>query len=268
MRVASLPMYDLPEVSAALDDLWDGLARHFRREGLTDVPDKIVHQRPVRDLWDDPNLWLSQCCGYDLVSLYGSRLQPLATPHFAAPECKGADYASVIIVTDGCKATDVLDMRGAVCVINGPQPHSGMNALRGLVAPVSSAGRFFSKVKESGSHIASLGMLRRGEADVAAIDCVTYALLRRYRPQALSGTHKLGRTYRAPGIPYVTHWSKADDTVARVRNAIFQAFADPMLAGVRQALLLKDVEELPTKAYRRITEFEELAARNGYARLN
>ena len=32
MGVASLPMYDLPEVSAALDALWAGIARHLRRE--------------------------------------------------------------------------------------------------------------------------------------------------------------------------------------------------------------------------------------------
>ncbi len=141
MRVASLPMYDLPEVSRVLDDFWDGLRRHFQRQGLTDVPDNIVHRRPVRELWDDPDLWLSQCCGYDLVSDYDGTLVPLATPHFCAPECDGADYASVIIVTDTCQATDVLNMRDAVCVINGPQSHSGMNSLRALVAPVSSAGR-------------------------------------------------------------------------------------------------------------------------------
>ena len=261
-------MYDMPEVSAALDDWWDGLARHFRREGLTDVPDTIVRQRTVRDLWDDTDLWFSQCCGYDLVSHYGGKLQPLATPHFSAPECKGADYSSVIIVAADCKAADVLDMFDAICVINGQQSHSGMNALRGLVAPVSHAGRFFSQIKESGSHAASLHMLQRAEADVAAIDCVTYALLKRYRPQALHGTRKLGRTYRAPGIPYVAREMTDDDTIRRMCNAIFQAFADPTLAAVREALLLKDVEKVTASQYRRIVEFEDLAAHHGYHRLN
>ena len=113
MPVASMPMYDLPEVRTALDEFWRGLARHFRREGLSDIPDTILHGRPVRGLWADPDIWFSQCCGYDLVSQFGSRLRPLATPHFSAPECKGADYASVVIVPDDCKADDVLEMRDA-----------------------------------------------------------------------------------------------------------------------------------------------------------
>src|SRR6185312_8107473 len=33
MAVASLPMYDLPELRAATDAWWKGLARAFRREG-------------------------------------------------------------------------------------------------------------------------------------------------------------------------------------------------------------------------------------------
>ena len=151
-----------------------------------------------------------------------------------------------------------------ICVINGPHSHSGMNAIRALVAPVSRAGRFFSRIKESGSHTASLSVLQRGDADVAAIDCVTYALLKRYRPRALSGLRKLGRTYRAPGIPYVTHWMADNETVRRMRSGLLQAFADPALATVREALLLKDVEEVEVTDYQRISEFEAFAARHGF----
>ena len=43
MAVASMPMYDMPEVQSALDSLWVGLSRHLRRQGLDNVPDKIVH---------------------------------------------------------------------------------------------------------------------------------------------------------------------------------------------------------------------------------
>ncbi len=267
MAVASMPMYEMPEVRKALDALWVGLARYFKREGIADVPAHIVHDRPLAELWADPELWFSQCCGYDLVNRYAGKLQPIVTPHYAAPECEGRDYASVVIVGDACKATDVLEMPGAVCVINGRESHSGMSALRALVAPANHAGRFFSRVKVSGTHAASLAMIKSGEADVAAIDCVTYALFRRYRPEALNGTHKLGRTYRAPGIPYVTRSNSERDTVERTQTAIFRSFADPNLAAARDTLLLKDIEITTTLDYSPITEYQAFATRHGYPQL-
>jgi ABC-type phosphate/phosphonate transport system substrate-binding protein len=220
------------------------------------------------DLWNDPELRFSQCCGYHLVEGYGERLQPIATPHFDAPECEGRDYASVIVVGETCTATDVLEMRGAVCAVNELDSHSGMNALRALVAPASRDGHFFSKIKSSGAHAASVDMVRTGNADVAAIDCVSYALLERHRPAALVGVRKLGRTERAPALPYVTRATMDAVTVARMRTALHRAFADPGLATVREALLLKDIEVVSLAEYQRITAFRDLAARHGFPRLN
>jgi len=42
-------MYDLPEVRKALDTLWQGLARHFHRQGVSDAPNRLSHERPVND---------------------------------------------------------------------------------------------------------------------------------------------------------------------------------------------------------------------------
>ncbi len=264
MSVASMPMYDLPELRMALDSLWRGFATNAHREGLGEVPKELVHDRHLDQLWNDPELWFSQCCGYDLVNGYAGRLIPIATPRYGAPECDGCDYASVIVVREDNEADDVLEMRGAVCVINGPDSHSGMNALRALVAPVSDRGRFFSHVRVSGTHADSLEMIKRGEAEVAAIDCVTYALLGRYRPDALCGIRKLGRTHLAPGIPYVTRATLAEDTIARIRAAVFRSFADPGLATVRQALLLEGVEEVHLSEYKRILGFQELSAQHQF----
>ena len=268
MRVASMPMYDMPEVAAALDDLWAGLARHFRREGVGEVPARIVHGRSLQDLWRDPELCFSQCCGYDLINSYAGNLKPLATPHYSAPDCDGIEYASVIVVSEACWARDVLDMRGAVCVVNGFESHSGMSALRALVAPASQDGRFFSAVKVSGTHAASLALLRGGEADVAAIDCVTYALFHRYRPDSLAGTRKLGITYHAPGVPYVTRAGTDPDAFARMQAAILRTFADPNLVATREALLLSDIRLVATSDYGRIKDFQEFAARHGYSHLS
>lgn len=264
MSVASFPMYNLPEVRSALDSLWKGMVRNLRREGIAEVPDELVHGRAVRKLWNDPTLFLSQCCGYDLVNRYADKLTPLAVPRYGVAECRGYLYASAIVVREDCPTDDVLKMRGAVCVINGPESHSGMSSLRALVAPFNSEGRFFSHVRVSGGHAESIEILKQGKADVAAIDCVTYALLERYRPAALAGLRKLGRTHRAPGIPYVTRASADTETKARMRTAIALTFADPKLANVRQALFLEGIETVRPPAYRRVTLFQKRAEHYGY----
>ena len=139
-----------------------------------------------------------------------------------------------------------------------------MNALRVLIAPASRDGRFFSNVRISGSHAASLQMLRNRDADVASIDCVTYALLKSYRPEALSGTRMLGWTDRAPAIPYVTRSDVDSNTVARMRCALHDIFDNPDFSTTRQALYLKSLEVLPAQVYEDITGLQAFAARAGF----
>ena len=263
MSAVSMPMYDLPETRELLEAFWQRLRWHLQREGLSDLPSRVSHAA-VFDLWNDPGLLLSQCCGLDLLERYANRLLPLATPHYGAPGCEGSDYSSVVVVADHVLVDDVLDMAGAVCVINGRDSHSGMNSLRALVAPRNRAGQFFSAVKLSGGHVASIDMLRRGEADVTAIDCVTYALLESYRPSALAGTRRLGLTYFAPAVPYVTCTSVSEDATLRLRAGLFSSFADPLLIDVRRGLYLKDLEALPLSEYSRISDWKAFARQHGY----
>lgn len=267
MNVASLPMYDMPEVRGALDTLWLRIARSLKRAGVTDVPDMLVHGVPTHDFWADPNLLLSQCCGFDIVKNFTRLLRPIATPRYGAPGCDGTLYSSVVIVRENSDAAAIEDLRGAACAVNGPDSHSGMNALRALVAPLSCGGRFFSSVTETGAHAASIALVASGKADVAAIDCVTYALLGRHRPAGLIGTRRLCYSASAPGIPYVTRVDTDDETAARLKDALLDTFADPALAAARDELFLDGIEVLPQSAYYDLIEFERHAIEHGYPKL-
>ena len=83
-------------------------------------------------------MWFSQCCGFDIIGRYAGKLRPIATPHFGATGCKGADYASFIVVGEDCKVDDVLNMFGSICVVNGLESHSGSNALKSTGGATSS----------------------------------------------------------------------------------------------------------------------------------
>ena len=107
-----------------------------------------------------------------------------------------------------------------------------------------------------------------GEADVAAIDCVTYALASRFRPELVARLRMIAWSPRAPALPYVTRtgWSKPQ--LARLRRAVIDAVADPELAKPRAALLIGGIEWLPDTAYRDILALEAAAEAHGYTGLN
>ncbi len=267
MLTASFPMYNMPEIWDAQSAFWKGMATYLGREGIPDVPKELAHGHSLTKLLADENMLISQCCGYDVVSGHRETLIPVATPIFDVSQCSGHEYSSLIVVAEDSPFHDVLEMKGCAAAANGPQSHSGMSALRHLVAPKNVDGSFFGSVKYSGGHAQSLKLIQKGLADVAAIDSVTYALLERYRPQAVTGIRILGRTFFAPAPPYVTHVSRGNDIVLRMKNALLRAFSDPNLGSCRNDLLLKGVSDLDQTIYEKVLDFETYAAKLGYPEL-
>ena len=267
-RFACLPWYELPETRAAQDALWAIVARHMRRHGVADVPSRLTRGRPVAAMLADPGLLFGQCCGYDVVYGFGDCLTVLATPQYDAAGCEGSDYRSFILVRADSPAHTLGDLRGGTCVVNGFNSHSGTNALRALVAPLSRDGRFFAAVKVSGAHTDSLAMLQAGAADVMAIDCVVHALITRHRPDALAGTRILCRSDPAPAPPFVTALTTDAARLARLRAALADAFADDAAGAALKTLLLGGIAFRPATDYARIVACEAAALARGYMELH
>ncbi len=260
-------MYDLPELRAATDAWWSGMAAALRHTGIDGVPRQLIRVDNIDTVWRDPNLLLSQTCGYPLTHELVDVLQPVATPVYDAPGCDGPNYSSAIVVSAEQSADDLSALRGAVCAINRPDSQSGYNCLRAVVSTLAEGKPFFARVIETGSHLHSLEMVSRGDADVCAIDCVTHTLLTRHRPQVLANTRILGYTPRAPGLPYVTRASASLDVVQRIREGVMAAFSDPSLTAVRETLLLVGAEVLDVDSYADILAMEAAAQASGYNEL-
>ena len=262
-----LPMYDPPELRREVDAWWSALAAAFRREGIADVPEHLDRNIAFDVLWSAPDLLFAQACGYPMIGKWAGRLQYLATPRYAAPGCEDSNYCSFVLVAADSTARTIEDLRGTRCSINGRVSHSGYNALRALVAPLAQNGEFFGDVTVSGGHFESLVEIERGESDVAAIDCVTYALLSRCRPDLIAATRIVGRTACAPGLPYVTRMPADPDFVLRLRAGLDRAFADPNLGSVRDELLIAGLDVLPVESYRCMADMEADATRRRYLEL-
>lgn len=257
---ASLPWYDLEEVRPATDAFWAALAGRLRLPG---VPATLDRSTPPERQWASPRLLFSQACGYDLVLAHARRLRVIATPRYGAPGCEANGYRSHVVVRRDSPWRAVRELHGTRAALNGRTSHSGMNALRALVAPFSRRGRFFSELLLSGGHVRSLEHVRSRRVDVAAIDCVTHELLRRHRPEVLAGTRILCTTPLFPAPPFVTSIERSDAEISALREALAGALRDPALEEVRRTLLLEGADPLPEERYRPIGDLERNALELG-----
>jgi len=246
------------------DALWRELARQLRGVGLPDVPSRLSRNAAYDSQWQRPDFLFGQACGYDVQIAFARRLAVVATPCYAAAGCTGSTYRSFVVVRDDSPLEYLADLRGARCVINTPTSHSGMNILRSLIAPMHADGRFFQSVKISGSHEQSLRMILRREVDVAAIDCVTHALLVRQRPSEIRGTRVFMSTQEVPAPPFVTGLAAGQKWLPRMRRALQRTLDEPALDEAKAALLLDRVEVLPDEAYNPIAAIAALADKHDY----
>jgi len=208
------------------------------------------------EAWRRPDLLFSQTCGYPFTHEFAGKLKLVATPHYDAPGCNGPLYCSILFARE---QRPLPQFRGAVAAFNANDSMSGMLALELIFAPYAEDGRFFASAVETGGHLASLDALQRGEADVAAIDCVTAAYVRRYRPQALSGLVEVTRSPQVPGLPFVTIAGDID----KLHQALTDVFADESLREIREALLLNGFSLLTEADYDVIPRLEDEMEKGG-----
>ena len=310
-RVASLPMYDFPELRGAHDAFWAALSARLEAAGVSNVPPALTRNLPHGDVWRHPSLLFAQGCEYPLATSFADHVRLVATPMYSAVGCEGARYRSAIVVRGAGAGPDagggmrgagggmrgagggmpgagggmpgaggvvpgagvdgglgagraLADFRGQRCAINGLDSNSGMNLLRAAVAPLATGGRFFSSVVVSGSHLRSVEMVAAGEADVAAIDCVSFAHFQRLYPSVVGQLRILGWTPSGPSLPFITARSASDATVRTLRCALADVFDDDGLAAVREQLLLNGVDLQPTEGFADVLALERRAVEEGY----
>ena len=256
-------MHDLPAVRWAPDALWAALAQRLAEQGVP-APSALDRRPDYPAVWREPGLVLSQTCGYPYATALRGTVRLVATPCYAAPGCDGPAYCSLLLVRAQDPADELADLRGRRAAFNAADSQSGHNALRAAVAPLAQAGRFFSAAFPTGSHAASAAAVAAGEADLCAVDCVTWAMLLRHEPEGAAGLRVLGRTAPAPGLPLITG---AAGPLATIRAALAAVMAEPGLAAARAALLLDGIEILTDSAYDAIPVMERQAIAAGYPTL-
>jgi ABC-type phosphate/phosphonate transport system substrate-binding protein len=133
-------------------------------------------------------------------------------------------------------------LAGRRVAVNGYDSLSGWVSLRVAVAPLG-------PVLLTGAHARSVEALQHEEADLACIDAVTWALLRRHRPGAVAGLAVVGHGPVIPCLPLIT---TTTGDVDGLREA---------LAGVRsEALLIDGFHPLGIRDYEPVRRLADVCA--------
>jgi ABC-type phosphate/phosphonate transport system substrate-binding protein len=266
-RIAALPMYDFPELRDAHDLLWTALAQRLLASGVTGVPQHLVRGLSHREIWRHRGLLFGQACEYPISKSFHEHLRLVARPRYSAVGCDETSYRSAIVVR-AIESADSLDgLRRRRCVVNELDSNSGMNLFRAALAPVAGGTRFFKSVRCSGSHRRSVELVVGHDADVTAIDCVTFAHLLRLQPALAAKVKVIDWTPPSPCLPFVTSHVTSEAIVQALRSAIAEVFADTALAQARELLLLEGVDLNPDATLGRVLELESEAEEWGYPAL-
>lgn len=261
-------MYDFPELEDAHDALWRALRNHLIGAGVTKAPPALTRTLGHIAVWQHPQLMLGQGCEYPLARSFTNAVKLVATPSYAATGCERHTYRSAIVVRSDDPARDLSDMKGRRCVINEWDSNSGMNLLRASIAPLAKGARFFQSVLLSGSHRKSASMVAEGLADLAAVDCVSFAHLKRLYPASIAALRILQWTPASPSLPFITASATSDSTLYAIRGAFAAVFADRALSSVREQLLLNAIDLEPPDGFTRVLTLERSATDLGYPVLN
>ncbi len=283
-----LPMYDWPEVKAETLRLERALQGALC--AVLDLDPSGFRERPEHaelvEVWTDPDLLLTQTCGYPLTHALAGRVRLLGAPHYSAPGCDGVTYCSQLVVSADSSHRRLEDLRGRRAVYNGADSQSGMNALRHAVARLrdedgagkgkgngkaiatgagtGTGGRFFSDVIASGSHLGSMRAVAAQEADIACIDAVCWWLACREVPELTARLRPIGRTASAPGLPLITSLRFSDREADLIANTVAAVLNGPETQESRERLGIRGFSKLEVGDYAGILSMEKEAAGLGY----
>ncbi|MEM8824762.1 MAG: PhnD/SsuA/transferrin family substrate-binding protein [Pseudomonadota bacterium] len=221
--IASLCWY--PATRPAWDRLWADI-----RARLGWGPDRLSWPDEAGRHWRDPDLVLSMTCALPMRLGLAEDVTLIGSPIWDLPDVPPGHYVSHLVQRADDRRS-VEEASAAGIAVNALDSQSGWGCLRdaGLTGPITI----------TGSHAASMEAVARGEAHLAAIDAVTWAM-------APHPALRIARTTPpTPSTPFVT---ARPAWLLSVRSALDAAIAG-MSAEDRAATKLIGIADLPGKPY-------------------
>jgi ABC-type phosphate/phosphonate transport system substrate-binding protein len=249
--IASLPMYDRPETAAANDRLWASIRDAIRSLGVA-APEALDRGIGLWEAWQAPDLLLSQACGLPYRTRLHGRVTIVATPICDLPGVPAGHYHSVIVARRDDPRRTLADFAGARIAVNDGLSQSGWAA---PMAAAAAAGIAFGPALVTGAHRASAAAVAEGRAELAAIDGLTWSMIRRWDACALA-LQEIGTTPPTPALPWITARADLAPAIGRALDTAIAALP----ADDRAMLGILGATRLDAAAYLAVPNPPALAA--------
>ncbi len=206
--IANLMMYARPELADAHTNYWNHIRRHLAAAGI-DSPASLSQDAEEFSVWRDPQLVLSQTCGMPYRKFLHGGVQLVGTPDYALDGCEPGYYRSAIIARCSDSRRDVTAFENATFGYNQTISQSGYAA---IYTHTAALGFWFRNRHQTHSHLNSARAVADRQIDIAAVDAVTWRLIKQYEPFA-KGLQVLDWTEPTPGLPYITSTGMNADAI-------------------------------------------------------
>jgi ABC-type phosphate/phosphonate transport system substrate-binding protein len=237
--IAELGFYPFDDVAWAYDKLWAATAKR-----CSWLPRELTRTTNPSNLWLSENEFISQTCGWPLVTRLADKVSVIGAFRQTTPESASHFYRSVIVGrVDGTP----FDFQGSIAAVNNFESLSGWISL--IAAIHGPQETWHGETKISGSHFESLQMLCRGEADIASIDSVTLAHLRRIDTKTIDSLYVIANGPIVPCLPIITHRSISESQRNDLRQALSKSTQDPNIADATSALFINGFDALEIEDY-------------------
>lgn len=238
--IAALGMYDRAETAGANDRLWAGIRDRLRAAGLA-APDNLTRgEGAYWPAWQSPDLVLSQTCGFPFRARLHGHVTLVGTPDYGLPDCPPGHYCSVFVARAD-------DPRTLPDLAQGRFAYNEALSQSGWAAPVNHVATMGLRLRpavQSGAHRASAAAVAEGRADLAALDAVTWALMRRWDP-VVGALREVARTAPTPGLPLITAPGRDPAPIAQAVAGAMDALSPED----RDTLHLRGLVHIPAARY-------------------
>jgi ABC-type phosphate/phosphonate transport system substrate-binding protein len=242
--IASLPMYDWPEMHHIHDDFWRMLRNNLLARGI-DAPQHLSRSNNEDSAWLLPELLFSQTCGYPFSTFLSGKVQYLTTPVFDVAGCDEGYYSSALVAHKDADI-DTTNMKGKKFAYNSNFSWSGY---RTVIREYGALEEFFGSLIESEGHRNSARLVTAGMADVAALDAVCWHLLQYYEPETASNLKVFSWTKMHPSLPFITSLNTSEPAAQNLVAAIKEVIASSDFANIQEHLPLVDCVKIDPEIY-------------------
>ncbi len=204
----------------------------------------------IMDLLAQNEIQAAWICGFPFVQ----NRDPEFLELLVAPLYQGVPlYRSYLIVPRDSRATRLDDLKGTVFAYSDPDSNSGYLVPRAqLLAAGHDPDTFFRLTFFTYNHAETVAAVAAGMADGGAVDSYVYNMVRRHDPETAAATRVIAESRQYGFPPIVVRRDLADDTAARLQEALVGMARDPDGRALLQRLGLDGFQVVSPALYQPI----------------